>query len=608
MLAPNNNRLDYGELLRAPENYDFDAAVATSYSVSLDTLLAVPIALCFGNTLEGDLRGEKLALLEAVRRLNKRLKVFYQEGKIAKPSSFNSLFNFLESCLHPVTPSKKFSAFHPKLWLLRYKSEDKNIRPEIKYRLIILSRNLTMDNSWDIAVSLEGNIEESHNKKAIGSNWLAWVTTLLKEANDFEPGHDLCRELPYVCWEPPFGFNRMPEVLVGDCKHSPLDLAASNQQLLVVSPFLSREAIVYLQRFAPRGGRYLFSRAEELKAFTAEELSGWSCFVMNEKMVDTDTSYLETNDAPEIGKPYNLHAKLIVSRKRSRVSWYIGSANATNAALGNNRKQPRNTEVMLKLSGSKNNSNIGPDTLIEQWVGDDEGGLFVKYQPRLEAAEVQHPATNKMREVVFELIKSNFQQKATLRTDEDKYNLNLTCDCPYLNRDTNVDIQVSQLAFGKPKRLRKKVLWSDVAITEISAFLPISITIKISGEDNLVKTLLVKTTLNIEGGDTRQQVTLKKLIDGKDKILNYISLLLQTKPDKSQWVKFDQEKGSGGDIVESFFGYNTIYEQLLWAAAYHPVLLKRLQILINDLKQAESPLPDDFETIWVHFEKEMHKK
>ena len=77
MLAPESNRLDYGEQLNPPEGYELDAAIATSYSVDLNTLLAVPIALCFNDTLDGDLKGEKLALLEALIVIcNQMLAVF----------------------------------------------------------------------------------------------------------------------------------------------------------------------------------------------------------------------------------------------------------------------------------------------------------------------------------------------------------------------------------------------------------------------------------------------------------------------------------------------------------------------------------------------------
>lgn len=609
MLAPDRNRLDYGEQLQAPEGYELDAAIATSYSVDLDTLLAVPIALCFGNTLEGDLRGEKLALLEAISRLNKRLKVFYQKGNIAQPIAFNQLFTLLEPCLHAIVPDKAFSSFHPKLWLIRYAALEKNIKLAVRYRFIILSRNLTMDRSWDVAVSLEGELKKKPNKEAANTHWLSWVENLLESSTDFEPRREFLRELPRIHWETPSGFDSTPEIFIGDSEHSPLKFPSyTNDQLLVTSPFLSKAALDDLQSYAPKGERYLFSRAEELNALSDKELSGWKCYSINENMVNADASELEPDDSAVAGKPYNLHAKLIVSRKASRVCWHIGSANATNAALGHDNKMPLNTEAMLRLSGV--NSKVGPDVLMEQWVGveEDEKGLFVRYKAQSEAVDVRHPATNQMREIVFDLINSDWQQEAILRSEDDKYDLHLSVDGFVLHDHHNVEIQVSQLAFGKPLPLIDKMFWSDVAVSEVSAFVPVKVTVQVTGEEDLVEMVMIETDLDIEGGDNRQQEVLKKIVDGEDKILNYISLLLQSQPDKSQWLAFEKMNFSNNNTDGSFFSNSPVYEQLLWAAAEHPYLLKRIQVMVTEFKRAGISLPDDFATLWSHFEKEVPSK
>ena len=64
MLNLTSDRLDYGDQLRAPAGYTFDQAIATTYSLDLETLIAASLALNLDQTLEGDLSGEKIALLE----------------------------------------------------------------------------------------------------------------------------------------------------------------------------------------------------------------------------------------------------------------------------------------------------------------------------------------------------------------------------------------------------------------------------------------------------------------------------------------------------------------------------------------------------------------
>ena len=56
------------------------------------------------------------------------------------------LFSFLEEMVVQALPKNSTGAFHPKVWVLRYRRED-----EAMLRVLVLSRNLTFDKSWDTA-------------------------------------------------------------------------------------------------------------------------------------------------------------------------------------------------------------------------------------------------------------------------------------------------------------------------------------------------------------------------------------------------------------------------------------------------------------------------
>lgn len=43
VLNPKNNRLDYGSILEPPSNYELDFAIATTYSLDLDSLVGTSI-------------------------------------------------------------------------------------------------------------------------------------------------------------------------------------------------------------------------------------------------------------------------------------------------------------------------------------------------------------------------------------------------------------------------------------------------------------------------------------------------------------------------------------------------------------------------------------
>src|SRR4051812_21546948 len=146
MLDYKRNRLDYGEQLIPPTGYRLKRAVAATFSLDLNTLLSIPVALFYAQTLDWIEGGERVQLLEAIQRCPEVLRIYHQAGRIHVPRHQNRLYGLLEDCVVGVTPKDVDSSFHPKVWLLRYEPD---LGPA-RYRLVVLSRNLTYDRSWDI--------------------------------------------------------------------------------------------------------------------------------------------------------------------------------------------------------------------------------------------------------------------------------------------------------------------------------------------------------------------------------------------------------------------------------------------------------------------------
>ncbi|EHU4977392.1 TPA: hypothetical protein RQK93_003867 [Vibrio vulnificus] len=284
MLVPDKNRLDYGEQLIAPEGYELTRAIATTYSLDLNTLLTVPIAMCFGHTLEGSVEHMRIALLEALGMLGDKLTVFYQQGNIKLPDKYNSLFGLLERSLVPVVPNagesnSAFSSFHPKLWLLRFKSPDET--KNVKYRLIVLSRNLTFDRSWDLSAVING---ESRGRRK-PANWplVDFFNEVYRGSSkqSFDEVIDP-QELVKVLWDKPDNISELgflSTIFDDDNKRQrPVHLEHSNQTMLAVSPFIRGGskvgALDWLSTFVPDGQRYLFSRKEELDMAGEKALDG----------------------------------------------------------------------------------------------------------------------------------------------------------------------------------------------------------------------------------------------------------------------------------------------------------------------------------------------
>jgi hypothetical protein len=60
-----------------------------------------------------------------------------------------------------INPSKDRS-FHPKIWLIKYENDKGNV----VYRMLVLSRNLTFDRSWDVTVGFDGKIASGASSKS----------------------------------------------------------------------------------------------------------------------------------------------------------------------------------------------------------------------------------------------------------------------------------------------------------------------------------------------------------------------------------------------------------------------------------------------------------
>jgi hypothetical protein len=165
MLAPADRRLLL-DVLAPPAGYSLDHALGTTYTLDLLALLRVPLAataLPWSGSKGGPV-DNPFALLTALRRNAGRVSLFCHAGATKVPANHIPLLAFLESSVHPVTPPTRGGVFHPKCWLLRFTPEYDG--EPVRYRLLVLSRNLTFDRSWDTALSLDGELLERQRRNS----------------------------------------------------------------------------------------------------------------------------------------------------------------------------------------------------------------------------------------------------------------------------------------------------------------------------------------------------------------------------------------------------------------------------------------------------------
>ncbi len=148
---PENREL-YTSLMRAPDHYRFDNAVATTYSLDFETALTIPITIVFQDAENRDeMLRSPLALLQSVERMAGRMAIYCDRGRIkeARPNAARLMALYEKTIIKVSAPEG--GAFHPKLWCIRFQPEHKG--QPTRMRLAILSRNLTNDRCWEASIS-----------------------------------------------------------------------------------------------------------------------------------------------------------------------------------------------------------------------------------------------------------------------------------------------------------------------------------------------------------------------------------------------------------------------------------------------------------------------
>lgn len=362
MLSAHTRKL-YTDALRPPSGMTFDEGVGLTYSLDLDTLLTVPLQLAlFAGERPGEDLKDGVAVLEALRRTAERLLVFCQQGRIHVPRGDQVLYGLLESVVVEVSP-KKGGVFHPKVWAFRFVDPEGKRAPS--YRLLVLSRNITFDRSWDVCLRLEGEA----TSRPIGAN--AELTRLLDALPGLtRPGlapgakdrlHGLSEELRRVDWDLPDGFEsvRFHALGVGGKQWMP----AQSDALTIVSPFLESRALKRLAKTSLRPTN-LVSRQEELdRVATTNVLSLFDDVYILDEAAETEDG--EEIDESEIGL-VGLHAKVYLAERQDRTRVALGSANATAAALLGGG----NVELIAELEGPSRRVGRVADFVDKDGIGD----------------------------------------------------------------------------------------------------------------------------------------------------------------------------------------------------------------------------------------------
>ena len=590
MLQP-ANRSTLIDAMRPPAGFSFESAMAVTYTLDLRALLAAPAALAFaGRGSAAEIDGgtlEPIELIHALRSHAGKLTVFSQVGEIALPPS-RRVFAFLERTIVPVV-ARRGGIVHPKVWVLRYEEggdpPDDHLR-ERRLRVLVSSRNLTFDESWDTMVRLD---ETAGSSGVLLAPVGALFDGLLQssEGRVSTDHQERVRSLSAALQEARFALptgvdDLLVHVLGLNGMTSPLPSDA--ERSLIISPFVSDD---FFTRVHDVRIDELVSRPEWLDRLEPDSLAK---VVTVRAFDDGSAPDLDVDDDDRLspfdpGRPLvGLHAKVFAFEEGGQARLFLGSANATGPAFANN------VEILVELIGST--VALGIDQLCDGTDGEPGlRDLFYDYRRSTDNGPNGESSLDHWRQAIARLrIDGHVEESGsgwavTYRTTEPMPAPNGVeiCCWPLTSAGNR-----RQVAAGESLEER-----FETSLENLSGFLAF----ELAAEDGALSSFVVPVRL-VGVPEQRDRLLLRILIGNAERFFRYLMALLDEETGEINLVNAVDRLGNETPEVEPNPLALPVLEKLLRTMRRDPARLVGLHPLVSDLA-ADDALPEGFAELWT---------
>jgi hypothetical protein len=609
MLDPKKNQIDYGEQLFPPEGYTLTRAIGTTYSLDLEAFMLLPVALYYASRLDGRPEDLRCDVVEAITKASDKITVFFQKEQLKVPRKYHPLIAFCEHRIIPIRMPTAMQSFHPKVWIIRYDRKDE--KPI--YRLLITSRNLTFDRSWDMAFSTMGMVTD--RQQPINKPLLDFIHYLYQSTGK-SIEKEFLADLAMVNWEKPEGFKQLDFLPIGI--HAP-DATYENpvtrtkwNHLLIISPFLDQTTLNTISSNSAIEP-YLLSTKEALDGIRVDVLDKFACRQFSDHFQKAEF-YQELEDDGLEPQAEDLHAKFFLGEKGNRSAWYIGSANCTDPAQG------RNIEFMVRLTTDYSAPYRVKDVLKQMTDAKKMEGitLFVDYDysKRLDPTEKQNHDLI-IRKLKYEISGIPIYGYISPSGKEKSYDLRIEMDATELTLPEGWSFKVRPISESSLNPVEvpagspfTSAVFNDLSETSLSPF----IEFVLYKEKEEKSRFLLRMDIDLPA--TRLGHIMTSIIDSQEKFMKYLAFLLTG---EENGVLKDAQPTNRIKIPGGYLPGLTdglpVFEKLLIACSRHPEKLKDVDNLINMLIKEEGEESDkvvkiitpEFEGFWDVFRKYFNK-
>ena len=600
MLNPNNDRLNYGDILAPPNNYKLDFAVGTSYSLDLDALVGAAISLGLAEETDTNLVNNSIFLLEALRTTGDNVALFCEGGQIHLPRKVSPLYILLENMVFPVKTNKevqqdRYASFHPKFWLLRFKNEE----DQILYRIIVLSRNLTFDRSWDVSFVIDGEkFEGATDKNNPIIDFLNYLLEFSTDALKSNKIKEICEELKNIRFDLRsntfYDFDFIPCGVNGYNIQNYSFYNDSINGLLIMSPFLSKDVIEKFNQLKKDNSKaILITRSNSLERLKNANCSNFEVYTLIDQIVDGESVISE--ESQEVYKQ-DIHAKIFAMEYEDFTDLYLGSLNASHNAIYSN------IEFMIRLRANKSKFNI--KKFSEDIFNGEKGGLNSPFQ-LIEIENIQKESSSEKKSLDLIIKRINrLNPKAEVFLKEEFFNIkisfeNLKCDLEKEFKD--LEINFRPLLSKKESKLSNHITFEKLNKIQLSEFFIISVR-DVNDDANKIERVIKIPALGMP--NDREKDVVSEVINDKSAFIRYVAFLLG---DNYILATLGSESGDfsgeGTDFKQSFtIKLPELYERMLKASCSAPEKFQELEFLIKTLSE-DDVIPEGFEELYNTFMK-----
>ncbi len=595
MLKPSADRLDYTELLSPPSGFQTEYAIGATYSLDLDALIGASLALGLSESVDGELFDSPVCLLNALMRTSDRVALFCQGGQIKAPTKPSALHTLLDRMVFEVNLRNRKS-FHPKVWFVKYSSDAEDL-----WRVIVLSRNLTFDRSWDVALYLEGSPDEAE-QDANGPlrDFLLFLQGNLSSRDQNAAAkrsllRSALRDVMSVRFSPPdgnyTGFSFCPTGIPrnggGSHNMEQSGLFAKYDELLVMSPFLSASTqqgnpMEQLTRASrPSGDCTLITRRSELSKLSSSVLERFRVHVMREEVLDGESFLSESAQASTAQEQQDIHAKLYLRTRGSDSELFVGSQNASFSAFSGG-----NVEFMLKLTAKRRHLNV--EVLKHDLYGSsDKENPFEEIDPTAippYEAECGPDLENAIKEIC------RSESKAQVKQEDDGYSI----DVEFSKLPKELTAELCPLLWERPLELEQKMTFCGLPLSHLCEFYKLTVR---NGEEWLSRIIRIRT----DGiPQERDSSIVNSVLRDRQGFLSYVSLILG---ENYYLSLLEMKKFTGtGYLFAAGEQIPALYEKMLRTAATSPEKLQDIGKLLGMITD-KGIVPKGFEELYKTFRK-----